>query len=594
MNYSLADKPKKKIKTLAALASLFALLRSDKKRLMSAGIAGLINSLLTLVAPIFIAHIVDTFIRGNDFHGVIVFSAYLLALFIGAIITNYTQTMLMGRVGQNLLYVLRNEIFAKLQALPVAFFNKNKAGDLISRINNDTDKLNQFFSRSLVQFVSGIISIVGAAIFVTVLNWRLGLALITPAVTVLLITLILSNWIKRKNAVSLKRTGGMSAGIQESLENFKVVVAFNRRDYFREKFAEVNDANYKAAVGAGIANNTLTPLFGFASSVAQLIVVAYGLVLVTHGLFTFGSIISFLSYVTLLYTPLRQMAVVWADFQTALAAWDRIADILSLETNLPILQEKNNTEEHAHENTSQKKNAGILSFNNMSFGYSEKMVLSNVSINLDRGKTYALVGPTGGGKTTMASLMARLYDPTSGEILLDGRDIRTYEPADRVKKIGFILQEPFMFSGTIRDNIVYGNDAYKHMSVSELEAEIKNAGLETLLTNFDAGLETNVSTSGGTLSLGQKQLIAFMRVVLRNPELLILDEATANIDTVTEQLLEEILKKLPTSTTKVIIAHRLNTIENADEIFFINGGAVTPAGDLNHAVEMLLHGNRNS
>src|SRR5581483_8468329 len=208
----------------------------------------------------------------------------------------------------------------------------------------------------------------------------------------------------------------------------------------------------------------------------------------------------------------------------------------------------------------------------------DKVVLHDVNFKLQPGKTYALVGPTGGGKTTTASLMARLYDPTTGTVLLQGQDIRTFTPAERTKKIGFILQEPMLFSGTVRDNILYGNEEQGSLSNDELLHLLKHKGLDSLLVRFDGGLDAKVATSGDALSLGQKQLIAFIRAVIREPQLLILDEATANIDTVTEQLLEEILKKLPSYTTKVIIAHRLNTIENADEIFFVNGGEITPAG----------------
>ena len=210
--------------------------------------------------------------------------------------------------------------------------------------------------------------------------------------------------------------------------------------------------------------------------------------------------------------------------------------------------------------------------------------------NILTGKTYAFVGPTGGGKTTTASLIARLYDASRGTILLDNKDIRSYSPEERSRKIGFILQEPFLFTGTVRDNILYGNSGYKELTNQQLEEAISEAGLKSLLERFDSGLDTKVQTSGDGISIGQKQLIAFMRAILRKPELLILDEATANIDTVTEQLLDSILKKLPESTTRVIIAHRLNTIENADEIFFVNTGEITRAGSFDDAINMLLHG----
>lgn len=559
-------------------------MRDEKKNLVIALLVTIVSSGLNLWAPVIIGQTVDTYIAGKNFHGVLVSAAFLLAVYIGVLITNYFQTLLMGKVGQNVLFRLRNAIFEKLQSLPVAFFNQNKAGDLISRINNDTDKLNQFFSQSLVQFVVSIITIIGAAIFLLSLHLKLGGASLLPAVFLLLLTRILSPWIKSRNAKSLKSTGSMSGEISESLENFKVVIAFNRRDYFRKKFQEVNEMNYQSAVGAGVANNTLTPVYGLATNLAQIIVVGYGIVLITQGNFTLGLLISFLSYVNRLYDPLRQMAAVWANFQIALAAWDRVQAILSLESDLATLPSSETSVSSTR-----------LEFQHVHFGYPNgKEVLHNINFTLEKGKTYALVGPTGGGKTTTASLMARLYDPTKGTILLNGKDIRSYTADERTKQVGFILQEPFLFTGTVRENIVYGNEKYKDYTSEQLKQVIVEEGLDSLLSRFDNGLDTVVATTGGTLSLGQKQLVAFMRAVLRHPDLLILDEATANIDTVTEQILEEILKKLPSYTTLVIIAHRLNTIENADEIFFINDGEVTPAGSMEHALHMLLDEKRKS
>ncbi|HUX80789.1 MAG TPA: ABC transporter ATP-binding protein, partial [Candidatus Paceibacterota bacterium] len=393
---------------------------------------------------------------------------------------------------------------------------------------------------------------------------------------------------KRSNAVSLASTGALSAEVSESLNNFKVVVAFNRRDFFRKRFAVANDSNYLAAVKAGIANNTFTPVFGFSSNIAQLIVLAYGTYLISTGSFTIGLLVGFLAYVTNFYGPLRQLAALWSNFQVALAGWDRISAILTMHSEMSVLPV-------SLADAEKQKSSALLEFKNVSFRYVEGTdILRKVNLTFEHGKTYALVGPTGGGKTTTASLMARLYDPSEGTIYLDGRDIRTFDTATRTKKIGFILQEPILFSGTVRENILYGNEAYKEYSNEALVAVIRDSGLESLLTRFDGGLEAKVATSGDALSLGQKQLIAFIRAILRDPDLLILDEATANIDTVTEQLLEDILKKLPKHTTRVIIAHRLNTIENADEIFFVNGGDVTPAGSMEQAVAMLLHGKRQS
>lgn len=584
-NYTLnTPNNQSKNSALGAIKKLLPLLKDEKRNLILASIAIFFNSGLNLLAPVVIGYTIDHYVQTKEYSGVLMFSSLLLGMYVCALVASYIQTKIMGGVGQRVLFNLRNSIFTKLQELPVAFFNQNKAGDLISRINNDTDKLNQFFSQSLMQFIGSVFIMIGAGVFLLVIHVRIGAASLAPALVLLIFTQAISAWVKRKNAASLQSVGGMSAEIQESLNNFKVIVAFNRRDYFKKKFNDANEQNYTTAVGAGVANNIFTPVFGLCASVAQLIVLSYGIYLIAQGNFTIGLLISFLSYVNNFYNPLRQLAALWANFQVALAGYDRIADILSLTSDLEIIP-----------SSPELTSSAVLEFKNVSFGYAEdKQVLKNITFTLEKGKTYALVGPTGGGKTTTASLMARLYDPSAGAIYLNGQDIRSFSPEERTKKIGFILQEPFLFNGTVRDNLVYGYEKYKNYSTSDLEDALKRIGLDNLLSRFPSGLETPVLFSGNSISLGQRQIIAFMRSVLREPELLILDEATANIDTVTEQLLEEILTKLPAHTTRVVIAHRLNTIENADEIFFINNAEVTKAGSMQSAVNMLLQGKRAS
>ncbi len=587
MNYNLnkLSEKQEKTSTWIALKKLLQLIEHERKNLWMALGAILANSTLNLLGPLIIGITVDKYILPKNYHGVLVNASILLAMYLAALVSSYLQTKLMGGVGQRMLFTLRNAIFNKLQQLPVDFFNQNKAGDLISRVNNDTDKINQFFSQSLMQFIGSIATMLGSGIFLLAINPKLGIAALSPGLLILLFTFLVSAWVKRKNAVNLKSVGGMSAEIQESLNNFKVIIAFNRRDYFRKRFDSANRQNYRTAIRAGIANNIFLPVYSFFSSIAQLMVLIAGIYLVNqHEMDTGKALVSYIMYVTLFYNPLRQLASLWANFQGAMASWDRISEILGLESNL-VLIESSKTE----------PNEALLEFRNVHFGYvPENEILHNVSFKLERGKTYALVGPTGGGKTTTASLIARLYDPSKGEVLLNGKDIRAYQPEEKTRKIGFILQEPFLFTGTVRENILYGNEIYKDYSNVQFEQVIADANLGALLALFEQGLDTQLTTSGDGISLGQKQIIAFMRAVLRNPDLLILDEATANIDTITEKLLGDILNKLPETTTRVIIAHRLNTIENADEIFFVNSGEVIPAGSFDDAVNMLLHGKRVS
>ena len=581
MNYRLniADASQQKEPIWKALARLLPLMKGEGRKVIIAFGAILISSAVSLVAPLIIGYTVDHFIASKDYGGLALWSGILLVVYLVGLGSSYTQSRTMGGVGRRILFNLRNAIFNKLQELPVAFFNQNRSGDLISRINNDTDKLNQFFAQALMQFLGNAFLILGAGILLLVLNIRLGAAALVPAALVLIATQLLSGWVKRTSFKSLQTLGGLSGEIQESLANFKVIVAFNRLDYFRQKFAGANDANYSASIRAGIASNIFIPLYGLASNLGVMVVIAYGIYLITTGDITVGLLIGFLFYVNNFYNPLRQLAAIWSSLQLALAGLDRISEVLALNSDMPIVPAQP-TGGHA-----------VMAFKDVSFHYPDgQNVLKSVNLSLERGKTYALVGPTGGGKTTTASLMARLYDPTAGTVLLDGKDIRSYEPSERAQKIGFILQEPFLFTGTVRDNILYGNATESGLTAEQLSAHLDAAGLSGLLARFDQGLDTKVSSSGDAMSLGQKQLIAFIRAALREPEILILDEATANIDTVTEQLLEEILKKLPATTTRVIIAHRLNTIENADEIYFVNGGEVTRAGSMESAVDMLMHG----
>jgi ATP-binding cassette, subfamily B, bacterial len=582
MNYNLNNEDNLSMKSpgFNSLKSLVAHMVKEKKVLVIAFVSMVVTAALNLAGPIIIGYTVDNYIQTGIFRGVLINSGILLIMFITALWAGYLQTKLMGSVGQRMLFNLRNSVFEKLQELPYAFFNQNKTGDLISRINNDTEKINQFFSQSLMQFLRSILIMVGAGIFLISIHFPLGAAALSPALLIIIFTRLVAPWVKDRNARSLKNEGDLSSEVQESLNNFKIVVAFNRRDYFRKRFDSINRNNYSASVSAGIANNLFLPVYTLFSNLGLVIVLTLGIWFISNGQFTLGLLISFIAYVNSFYSPLRQLASLWASLQIALAAWDRVRKVLELENNLPQIKEEE-----------KDPSAALLSFRNVSFSYSDgNEVLHHITFDLKKGKTYAFVGPTGGGKTTTASLSARLFDPVKGKVLLHGRDIRSYSAEERVKKIGFILQDPFLFSGTIRENILFGNEEYRDLQHEELAKVFHESGLEKLIQRFENGLDTKIDVSGDGISLGQKQLIAFMRAVLRKPDLLILDEATANIDTVTENLLEEILQKLPESTTRLVIAHRLNTIANADVIYFVNSGNVIRAGSLDEAIEMLMKG----
>ena len=295
MNYKLNKPPDKEHKGTFAVAvkRLMPLLTGERKNLIIAFVAIIITSGASLLAPAIISYTIDTFIKTKNYGGVLRFAGFLAIIYTTGLVTSYIQTLRMGGVGRRVLFRLRNQVFTKLQELPVAFFNQNKAGDLISRINNDTDKLNQFFSQALMQFIGSAFVIFGAGIFLLAFNIRLGAAALLPALGVLIVTRSISAWVKSKNKKSLQAMGGMSAEIQESLENFKAIVAFNRLDYFRDKFNAANQTNFKASVGSGMASNIFMPMYGLASGLAQIIVLAYGIWLISVGSITVGLLIGF-------------------------------------------------------------------------------------------------------------------------------------------------------------------------------------------------------------------------------------------------------------------------------------------------------------
>lgn len=568
-----------------SLKQLLGLMKNEKKSLAIAMVAIIINSLTFLGGPYVLGLAVDNFINNKDLNQLVHYVLMLLGVYIVMFITDYLNIREMGRIGQRVLFALTNDLFSKIQSLPLAFFNQNQAGDLISRLNNDSRKLSEFFSETLVRFVGTVVSLGAVAAFMVVLNWQLGLITLLPAVGLFIFTRIVIPVMKRVSKANLKALGNLSAEVQQSIDNFKVIVAFNRRDYFSEKFSEANNKNFNAALKAGIVNNSISPIYDLASTIALLIVITVGITLISNGQLSLGILIAYIAYVDQFYKPLRTLSYIWTSLQTSLAAFERISEILKLKSNLKI-----------EEDSTKEKGNHLIELKDVSFTYEEsgKTVLKENSLKLDEGKTYAFVGPTGGGKTTTASLIARLFDATEGEVILKGKNIKSYSDEERTQMIGFIVQDPFLFTGTLKENLIYGNSEYSKIENEKLLEELNSMGLEKIISRFEKRLDTEISTASDNISLGQKQVIAFIRAVLRKPALLILDEATANLDTVTEQLLDQIIEKLPKETTKVIIAHRLNTISNADEIFFVNGGKIEAAGSLKHAIEMLSSQQKNS
>lgn len=560
-------------------------LKGDELKLVIALALVIINSAANVLTPYVVAKSLDTYISVGDMSGLKILLFELAGLYLVTLVVGYYQARMVGNISQRTLFRLREALFEKLESLPIAFFSQNKSGDLISRINNDTDKLNQFLSDWITRFVGTFFSLFGILAFVLYINPRLGLAMLSTTLILAVVTRLLSPWIERSNKKSLTAQGNFSASLQENLTNFRVIVAYSKRDYLKKHLSEISESNFKLGFRSGTANRIFEPIYDFAGSLALIVVLSYGIYLISIGNLTIGLLVAYMSYTQKFYDPLRIMATIFGALQLASAAWSRIREVFNMQNNLRMVE------------GGMAGNMNLrMELQNVSFSYEGGgMVVENVNLNFEPGKTYALVGPTGGGKSTLASIMSHLYDPTEGNVFLNGKNICAYTHEERAKFVSVILQDPILFTGSVADNIRYGNNDLQNVSDTDLVLLLKDKGLGEVMSRFESGLLTRISQGGGGgLSIGQKQLISFMRAILREPELLILDEATANIDTITEAILTKALDTLPTHTTKVIIAHRLNTIQNADRIMFVNGHHVTEAGSFEEAVRLIKDSRRVS
>ena len=475
----------------------------------------------------------------------------------------YAETFLINWVGQRALQDLRLKIFSHLQHLSIGFYSRNKAGVLISRITNDVQALDQLVTDGIFTLFSATLTLVGTATILLLLDVQL--ALVTFLVFPLLFLGSVAFRIASTGAYRLTREkiALITAYLQESLSGVRVVRAFGQEERHKEQLSELNEANREANMRTVYLNAAYFPSVELLSAVATAVILLYGGNQAIDGAVTIGVLASFVFYLQSFFDPIQQLSQLYTTYQAGMAALDKIFELLDEEPDV----------RDAPDAIELPPVRGEIRFEDVSFSYAgEALALCEVDLTVPPGQTVALVGATGAGKSTLAKLVARFYDPTSGRVLVDGHDLRSVSERSLRSQLGVVPQEGFLFSGTVRDNIAFGRDD------ADVEEAARAVGAHEFIERLPDGYETEVGERGGHLSAGQRQLVAFARAAAADPRILILDEATSNVDVHTESRIEQGLRRLLAGRTAIVIAHRLSTIRGAGRIVVLDHGRVAEQG----------------
>jgi ATP-binding cassette, subfamily B, multidrug efflux pump len=526
-----------------------------------------VSTLLGLLGPYMIGKIIDEYIMPRDVDGTIQMALILCAIYVVTALLTWLQTYMMINLSLRTIRTIRQDVFKKLHTLSLRFFDQRPHGELMSRVTNDIDSLNNALSQSVIQVISSLLTFVGVIIAMFLLNWILAI------VTLLVVPLMIfatkkiihhssSSFVKRQ-----KDLGELNGFVEEAINGGEISTLYSKEKEMVERFHEINEELRQSSMRADTFSSFIPPTMNFLNNLGVGLVVGAGAFMVLNEWATVGIVAAFMNYSRQFSRPLSQFAVLLNTIQSAVAGGERVFEILDEE---PELKDKKQALEV-------EKFEGDVQLCNVNFGYSkEKQILKNVSLHAKPGETIALVGHTGSGKTTIINLLTRFYDVSDGEIKVDGRNIKDYKIRNLRSKIGVVLQDTYLFSGTVMDNIRYGRlDA----TDAEVIEAAKTAWAHTFIKHLPDGYYTKIASEGSNISQGQKQLIAIARAILANADILILDEATSNIDTRTELHIQRGLNNLMEGKTSFVIAHRLKTIENADQILVIDDGEVIERGD---------------
>jgi ATP-binding cassette subfamily B multidrug efflux pump len=542
-------------------------LRPYRTRLALAALMMLIGTGLSLLTPYLIKVAIDQAIGGHDLRLLIEVTAGMMLAFVALFGAAAGQSYWLGWVGERALTDIHSDLFQHLHSLSLSYYDTHIVGVVVSRVINDVETISDLLTQGLIQLLGDLLVLVGIVGVMLYLNYRLALLAFTVVPIMIIITRIFSQHARRAYRRTRSTVAAVVGDLAEEIAGMRVIQAFAREDASRRRFAKVNDDNRNANISAMTLSFLFQPATDYLGTLATAIVLWFGGQAVTHGALTVGVLVAFLAYVTRFFQPIQELSQLQTTLQSAMAGGEQVVELLDTQ---PQIVDRPDARELP-------PIKGRVTFDNVTFRYSPDgpLVLRGINLDIAPGQTVALVGPTGAGKTSIASLCMRFYEVSGGAVKLDGIDIRSVTQRSLRRQTGMVTQDSFLFAGTMADNIRFGRPG---ASQAEVEAAAKLANAHEFISLMEQGYETRVLEGGANISLGQRQLVCIARAALADPRILILDEATAHVDTVTEALIQEALNRLFAGRTSIVIAHRLSTIEDADLILVVNGGQIVERG----------------
>ncbi|MEG0026258.1 MAG: ABC transporter ATP-binding protein [Bacilli bacterium] len=555
-----ASHPKK------TLIRLWSYLKKYRFKLMVVTIMMIVTTVVSVIGPLLMGIILDDFIIALKMEGFIFIILILLFIYIINSILDFLINFIMIKVSEDTLYSIRKKLFNHLEHLSLPFFDKNKKGDIMSRFTNDIAIISEALSEAVIQVVGSVIMLVGVTVIMFVINPVLAMLIILTVPILFVLAFIIG---KKASVYFLEQQnnlGTLNSYAEEVISGIKVVKSYAKEDDANTLFNKHNDKLKKTVVKAQLFASLIIPANLIVTNIGNILLIAVGSFMIIDGKLTIGELLAFISYAAMFRQPINQLASLFSSIGHGLAGAERVFEIM--DTRVDIVSKRDAI-------TLPKINGDVV-LKNVFFGYDANLVLNDISITAKSGQKIAIVGKTGAGKTTIINLIPRFYDVVKGQVLIDGIDVRNIKIADLRKKIGIVLQDTYLFKGTIRENICYGNE---NSPIEQIILASKKAFAHSFIKRLPAGYDSLVDFEGSNFSQGERQLISIARAILANPDILILDEATSSIDTKTEGEIIKGMQELMKSRTSFVVAHRLSTIREADVIIVLDKGKIVESGD---------------